>query len=358
MPIVTHLAIQNLRIITNVAVNLAPQANLFTGPNASGKTTVLEALYILARGRSFRETQWTAIIAERRESLRVFARVFDQGQTVPVGIEHDRHQAVIRIKGQTQRNTKTLLEQLPVQLIAPDSHRLIEQGPQYRRQYLDWGVFHVEQRFLGAWQRYRRALKQRNAALKSSAKDAVLGPWEQEMSSAAEEIDRYRAHYVETLSPHLDDLGRELLKLDNLGVRYLRGWRDGDLATQLAASRTSDAQQGYTRAGPHRADLELSIGTHRAVQRISRGQQKALVFALTLAQARLLNERVNRNPILLVDDFGAELDDHHLKRIWSVLQEIKSQVLLTGTDLGDRLATQTPEDALFHVERGEVTPVL
>lgn len=178
------------------------------------------------------------------------------------------------------------------------------------------------------------------------------------MSSAAEEIDRYRAHYVETLSPHLDDLGRELLKLDNLGVRYLRGWRDGDLATQLAASRTSDAQQGYTRAGPHRADLELSIGMHRAVQRISRGQQKALVFALTLAQARLLNERVNRNPILLVDDFGAELDDHHLKRIWSVLQEIKSQVLLTGTDLGDRLATQTPEDALFHVERGEVTPVL
>lgn len=358
VPFVTHLAISHVRILRQVAIDPAPQANLYEGPNAAGKTSLLEGLHILARGRSFRESQWRAIIAQGESSLRITARVRDLGRELPMGIEHDRQRATIRINGEAQRSAKALVEQLPLQLIHPDSHRLIEQGPAYRRQYLDWGVFHVEHRFFGAWQRYRRALKQRNAGLRAGPSSTPLEPWEQEMAAAAAEIDRYRSRYVQQLAPHLERLGRELLQRGGLGVRYLRGWRTGELGEILRVSRESDQQLGHTRAGPHRADLDLMLDEDRAAQRVSRGQQKALVFALILAQVELLRETTQQQPGLLVDDLCAELDEAHLHRVWEALRASGCQLHVAGTDLRDRLALHAPDDALFHVEHGQVTRVL
>ncbi len=358
MPFVNHLTIENLRILHRVDLELAARANVFVGPNASGKTSVLEALHILGRGRSFRESQWRAVIEEGHESLRVVGKVTSQGRRVSIGIERQRDRATIKVAGEAQYGTKALLEWLPLQLVHPDSHRLIEQGPTYRRQYLDWGVFHVEQRFFPAWQRYRRALKQRNAVLRERGARDLIIPWEAELSSAATEIDGYRRDYLEKLEAYLPTVGKALLGNQRLGVRYQRGWKEGDLASVLQDTRDGDCHYGYTRAGPHRADLELFVGEYRAAQRVSRGQQKLLVLALILAQADLLRDTRGRHSLLLIDDIGAELDIRHLERLWSFLIECGSQLVVSGTDLDGRLPLEASRDALFHVEHGAVSRVL
>lgn len=358
MTSVNGLTISNLRVLERAAIKPAGRLNMFTGANASGKTSILEALYILARGRSFREAHWRAIIREGTDALRVVAQVNDAGRSVTMGIEHDKHQAIIRVAGEPQRTARALVESLPLQIVHPDSHRLVEQGPSYRRQYLDWGVFHVEHRFFGAWQRYRKALKQRNAALRTGCSPSLLEPWEQEMATTAAEIDTYRCSYVDNLLPYLLGLGSELLQVDGLRARYQKGWRGDDLREVLRTSRESDRQQGYTRSGPHRADLDLSIGEHRAIQRVSRGQQKALVFALLLAQARLMSDQTAKVPVLLIDDIGAELDKAHMRRVWDALQGSPYQGFVTGTEIPAELRVEPPHDALFHVEHGRVARVL
>ncbi len=358
MPLVNELAIDNLRILSRVEMPFAARANVLVGPNGSGKTSVVEALHILGRGRSFRESQWRAIVREGQEFARVVGKVTALGRRISIGIEHDRDHATIKVAGEIQKGTKALVEWLPLQLVHPDSHRLIDQGPQYRRQYLDWGVFHVEPRFFPTWQRYRRALKQRNAALRTNAAPNTIEPWEVELSSTADELDVMRRRYVEALELRVREVGDTLLDQSDLHLRYQRGWREDALATLLRDGRESDRQQGYTRSGPHRADLELFVGEHRAGQRVSRGQQKLLVFALILAQLRLLRAARGDDAILMVDDLGAELDAVHLDRLWSALLDSGSQLVVTGTDLRERLTLNNDRDALFHVERGEVSRVL
>lgn len=358
MPSFQTLIVDNLRVLRRVDIRLASRFNLIAGPNASGKTSLLEALYILSRGRSFREKNWRAIVSEGCSNVRIVTRLRRGDQEIPVGVQHDSQHLTIRVDGESLRSSRSLVEKVPLLLIHPDSHRLVDQGPAYRRQYLDWGVFHVEHRFVSEWQRFRRALRQRNAALRGSYSEAVMKPWEQEIANTAIEIDLYRKRYVEQLGEFVKEHGKLLLDTDELELRYYRGWREDDLADYLRASRGTDRQQGYTRHGPHRADLELTISGKKAVQRVSRGQQKALIFVLVLAQARLMGVVSGHHPILLVDDLSAELDMAHLERIWLSLGSIGSQVFVTGTDIDAKVTLNSYSDSMFHVKHGVVSGVV
>lgn len=275
-------------------------------------------------------------------------------------MERNDSDLIMRIDRQNVRSSKALLEELPLQLIQPESHRLIEEGPAYRRQFLDWGVFHVEHRFFPSWQRYRKAWQQRNAALKSGYPPHQLEPWEAEMDQLSAELDQQRARYIDQLLPLVRSLGKDLLDQDSLTLRYHRGWSGSEsLAEVLKRSRESDRSLGFTRFGPHRADLVLYLGEQKAVTRVSRGQQKLLVFCLILAQAELLaRSRAEKRPVLLVDDLSAELDATRLERVLGELNRRPLQVFITGTEPllypGEQLAL----GSMFHVKHGEIMAVV
>jgi DNA replication and repair protein RecF len=353
----SRLTLRDFRCFAALELDLGPRANLILGDNASGKTSLLEAIFFLSRGRSFRTPKADTLVRQGTEGFLLSALAQDSSGTVALGLARKEGVLEARVGGAPAQNLAELTERLPVQFFDSGAHQLIEGGPRHRRQFLDWGVFHVEQGFLTSWRRYQRALKQRNTALRQKAPEALIKTFEPELASAGMALDRYRRDYLTELEPVATAWARRLLGPLDLGMRYLRGWGEGkSLEEVLAANRTFDREQGVTRSGPHRAEVAIEIGGVSAEQQVSRGQQKVLAGALLLAQAAYLKQTSGRQCLLLLDDLAAELDRGHLRRFLELVRESETQVFLTSVEK-DRLPAW-PDASLFHVEHGKIAKLV
>lgn len=358
----SRIAVTGVRNLHPVTLIPSPRINILYGENGSGKTSLLEAIHLLGLGRSFRSLRLAPVITHQLDGCTVFGEVLRaDGRRSAVGVARERQggEARIRIDGENVRSAAELAAALPLQLINPDSFRLLEGAPKLRRQFLDWGVFHVEPRFIGAWQRLQQALRQRNSWLRHGTLDPALrAAWDRELVAAAEEIDQYRRSYIQALKPVFQAVLDKLIALDDLQLSYYRGWdRERPLADVLDASIERDRQLGHTQAGPQRADLRLRLAGHNAVEILSRGQQKLVVAALRIAQGRLLSEAKRSQCIYLVDDLPSELDEQHRQALCQLLEQLECQVFITCVDSEVLQAVwreQTPV-SMFHVEHGAIT---
>ena len=230
---------------------------------------------------------------------------------------------------------------LPVQIIDPEVHRLIEEGPSRRRRFLDWGVFHVEPSFVRSWQQYQQTLKQRNAALKSHQPREVTSVWDADLVRYGEHLSTARSGYVDLLAAHAADLARILLGME-LTLGYRPGWTRGlSLSEALRQSWVHDQEAGATQVGPQRAELSIRLEGMPVKDRISRGQQKLLAAALLMAQVKLFPPDAPVQPSLLLDDPAAELDSERLASL--IRERSRQSVQLIVTTLhGEFAALGTP----------------
>ena len=358
---VVTLDLEGFRNLRRARLRCASGLNLLLGPNASGKTSVLEALYVLGRGRSFRARQPRDLIQTGAAAFRVAAIVADgDGRRTPVGIERDARDLTVRVGGAPTRSLAELARTLPVLLINPDSHRLLEDGPKQRRRFMDWGLFHAEPGFLEVWRRYDAALRHRNAALRMQAADRAVDAWDGELATAAALLDRWRESFCKALESVLGPLATATLAEGGVRVDYRRGWPlepfKHDFAAGLRAGRAQDRQQGHTRLGPHRADFVARIADRPPAEALSRGQQKLLVIALVLAQAELYRQRAGDACVLLIDDLPAELDAAHRGRVLQALAGLRGQLFASALEPGLLDAAPWPEAQVFHLSQGEIAP--
>jgi DNA replication and repair protein RecF len=199
-----------------------------------------------------------------------------------------------------------LAQAFPVQVIEPGIHKLIEEGSPRRRRWLDWAVFHVEPNFIASWQRYARALRQRNAALRTAPETARA--WDGELVRYGEAVTAARLRLLDRLRPHWEGNVQQLADLA-VELRYASGWsQDLSLEEALRESWTRDRNRGLSHAGPHRADVQVRIEGRAAREILSRGQQKLVATAMVMAQLKMLGEQTALVPTLLLDDPAAELD--------------------------------------------------
>ena len=360
---VASLDIAGFRNLRQVSLDCAPGLNLLIGPNASGKTSLLEALYVLGRGRSFRTRQPRELIQTGAAAFRVVAIMSDgEGRRVPVGIERDARALTARIGGAPTRSLAELARQTPVLLLNPDSHRLLEDGPKQRRRFMDWGLFHAEPGFLDAWRRYDTALRHRNAALRTQAADRVVDAWDGELAAAAARLDPWRESFCKALECALGPLTEATLGKVAVEVDYRRGWPlepfKHDFTSWLRTGRAQDRQQGHTRLGPHRADFIPRIAGRPPAEALSRGQQKLLVIALVLAQAELYRRHAGDACILLIDDLPAELDPANRTRVMRTLAGLEAQLFVTAIEPGLLDAATWREAQTFRLMGGAVDEVV
>lgn len=354
--ILESVKIHNVRKVVNAELLPGAGVNVIGGPNGSGKTSLLEAIYLLSNGRSFRTNKVQDIITEGRRSLMVFGLSKDQTEErlTALGVEKDFTHTRIKVNGEVIRTASSLARALPTLVLNAESFSLLEGMPASRRALLDRTLFHVEPSYLGLLKQYHRALKHRNELLRANGNRGAALFWHGQLNLAGEQIDSKRLECVGKLnsllesSPISDCIGQ--LKLD-----YRRGWRAGvNLGESLEASWERDKLYGNASVGPHRAEMKVVVNEKSAVRSASRGQTKAILAAIIAAQTTYISSCSINTPILLVDDLPAELDSHLKSIATSILVDTQAQIFFTTID-HESLATniKTPM-TLFHVKQGKV----
>ena len=352
--IIRKLQVENFRNLKRIEVAPHARLNFFLGANGAGKTSLLEAVVVLSRGRSFRTSHASELIGTHDGTFRVFALTEGQGGVSQrLGLERSGRRWRGRKDGLDLSQLSELTRALPLVLMEPDSHLLVSGPPEVRRRYLDWGMFHVEHGFLEAWRNFSRALKQRNAALRKQQK-GVLDSLDAVLALNGERLSHYRRAHFESIATNINAILAELdSSLSDISLAYQPGWQATDYANTLSANRSRDLERGMTTAGPHRADIAMMCGASPARAVLSRGEQKVLAAALVLTQAEQLS-RAGERPVILLDDLASEFDSKHFASVLTQALACEAQVWVTGT----RDSGWHEPCATFHVEQGALQEVV
>lgn len=328
--IIVDLKIHHVRNLNSVHLSLHPRFNFISGPNGSGKTSVLESLYLLSCAHSFRSRELSPVISADEHTLTVFASAED-GSCISVQ-KSIGHATQIKLNKQFCSTTSQLAYALPCQVFYSELFQIIDAGPSERRAVLDWGLFHVKPEYFPLWKEYKKVLKHRNALLKTKAPYEHFIPWDKQLNNLALVMDTMRQEYFIQWSELFYQVLSELTAT-NCSLDYYKGWdkRESGVALIefLSQHFESDKQRQYTQYGPHQADLLIQSSDLKAKQILSRGQQKIILIALKLAQAQLLS----KNCLYLFDDLSSELDMQHQRNLFSYFEKIKGQFVITGIEV-------------------------
>lgn len=357
--ILTQLEVEGFRNIETLSLAPHPGLNLLTGDNGSGKSSVLEAIQCLSTGHSFRTRRARELISHSTDAFTLTALFHDPGTSRDhrAGLKRQRDGSVeLRLDFNDVHSMAEVTRLLPVKSLTPDSHKLIQDGPEERRQFLDWGVFHMEPGFLNVWRQFKRSLSQRNQLLREGGSVKELRTWDGLFVDSAVKLDSYRKQYVNLLSTALADRMSKLNAMFHVELHYRSGWSaDSELAELMISHLDYHRRMKTTTDGPHRAEMVLlSDGTY-AKQVLSRGQQKVLVYLLHMSQLDILHEQAGRHAIVLCDDLTSELDENHSQQLISQLTDLQSQVFVSGVDLG---VLQNQKHERFHMKHGVVEKVV
>lgn len=356
---IRSLTISNLRNLSHVEIENTNRINIVYGENGSGKTSVLEAIYCLGFGRSFRTHQARQVIQTESDAFTVFAKLDGIENETRVGFQRNRQgESDTRINGERGRRFSELARYVPVQLITPEGVELITDGPKARRQFMDWGLFHVEQSDYVHWLQYSRLLKQRNALLRSGRFIQDGGAfWDQQLSQAGTELTHARQRYLTALNEQLNEYCQRFLPKINFEFKLMPGWseRFASFEEALAERVELDLRQGFTSVGPSKAEWQIRADGADARERLSRGQLKLLMAALRFVQGEHYRQVTGTSCIYLIDDLPAELDVDNQAKLCQAILDTQSQVFVTAIDKNNILSHfRRAETRLFHVEHGAI----
>ena len=351
---IASLEIANLRIVEQLCIAPGPGLNFIQGPNGAGKTSVLEAIYLAGRGRTFRHSDAGPLIRKGADAASVIVQLSREngGVLSRLGVRREKSSLTCRLNGSDVRKRSVLAETLPLQWVGSQPQLLLALGPEVRRRFIDLALFHVEPTYLNVMTAFQRALKQRNAALRQGPAAAVHH-WHVPIDSAATVMDRRRASFIESLLPRVQNLLERWSVEFDLEWRYRRGWgNDIALKDLLHQKVDQDLRVGFTSSGPQRAVLDLMVDGGSAEKCLSRGQHKLMVLALNLGVMDMITEAKGVAPVLLVDDLAAELDRENRARLIAELEQREAQIFLTKIEGGALTANKL--SPVFHVEHGRL----
>jgi DNA replication and repair protein RecF len=357
---IKSLKIQNIRNLSEVNLEPSSQVNLIHGANGSGKTSMLEAINFLGLTRSFRTRKFAYFVTREQSESLVFAQLKhnNDNSREPLGVSRDLAGTVsIRHSG-ANIDISQLANLVPLLVINTDTFQILEGSPAIRRQFIDWGSFHADQGYIHAWRSFKRVLLQRNSLLKCGKIDRQIRQvWDAEFVKYAQQITQMRQRYINQLLPDFLTISQRLMGEADLSLSFSPGWdQKRELDELLEEQFQRDLKQGYTAAGPPRADMRIKLDGVSASERLSRGQKKLVVSALKLAQGAVYNAQQQDSCIYLIDDLPSELDGDHCQLFCQFLEQTKSQCFITCVEpkaLTSYWQAET-EVKIFNIVKGQL----
>ncbi|MCF6765651.1 DNA replication/repair protein RecF [Thiotrichales bacterium 19S3-7] len=328
---IRHFRINNFRNITTSDITFHPHINLIEGLNGSGKTSLLEALYFISHGRSFKANQLNRIIQHDCAETTLFAEITHTKMQKTLALQKNKNgQTELRLNHISVNTQSELTRSLPIQLLHPGSFAILTSGAKYRCQLLDWGAFYSQNKFHLLWRKAKQLIRQRNSLLKQNPSQSMLKPWDYELAICGSELNELRFSYMNKFQKEINQLlptfSQQPVKFD-----YYRGWSNQEeLADTLQKYLAQDIKSGFTHYGPHRADLRITTNHLPASDVLSRGQQKLLILALKLAQGALFYQEHQTPCIYLIDDLLSELDENATNTVLEFLKNQKAQIFISA----------------------------
>ena len=355
------LNISGVRNLTTVALKLDAGLNVFFGENGAGKSSLLEAINFATTGRSFRTSKLETMVASQQEESVVFAQ-FNEATKIGVAFKKKTKNKLIKVNGKNLTTLSALASLYPTQTLSPESYHLIDSAPSERRKYLDWCLFHVKHSYHQEWKSYSDILKQRNALLRAAdgnvSFSASIKVWDAKLCDASEKITQARENAVRELQILFNKITQSMSIdfCDGIEFTYHPGF-SGELRQKLEEGLHLDRMAGYTRLGPHKADLRIKVNGYPVKEFFSRGQKKVLINLMTLAQTTFLKAKSKKNSLFIIDDFGSELDEANQVALLSALLSLDNvQVVLSCVQQDSLKAIEKGYNnaKLFHVKHGAI----
>jgi DNA replication and repair protein RecF len=364
---VAKLITQNFRNLNGISLDFHPKLNFVVGDNGSGKSSLLEALFFLGHGKSFRTSKIDSLACHDTDTFVVSIRDTNDLQ---LGLSRNISSGLtnIKIDGQAHNRLSILAKNIAIQIVTPESFKLFFGGPKERRRFIDLGMFHVKHDFSTLWKNFNRVLKQRNASIRANAvsqydnNNSMLSYWTEQFCRLSVEVSELRAKYVSEIISELNNWLTILLPSLNekVTVQYLQGWpQKNTLIDTLTINKEKESNYGYSLYGAHKFDVRFLLDKKAIETQLSRGQQKLFLLALTFAQASFIARVQLVKPILLIDDIGAELDINSRTALSNAIEQLDCQVIITAIEsnalepfLGKG---EERKYSMFHVKHGKVS---
>ncbi len=335
---ITDIRLQHFRSYSDDTFEFEPGVNIIVGPNASGKTNLLEAVLVSSVGKSYRAKD-AELVAFDSQWARIDAHSHDQARTVKLQKDGERTKKSFTIDDQ-QLQRLSLNKTVPVVLFEPNHLQLLNGSPELRREFIDGLLEQTVAGYGTLLKQYRRTLAQRNALLK---KDQSLGAsqlfaWNIRLSELGGQVAGHRYALVERLSAGLDELygglagTKSQVSLDYTSRHQLDAY-SSHMLKSLERHQELDFARGFTGDGPHRDDIAMTLNGHPTQESASRGETRTLMLALKVKELQLLEESRGQPPLLLLDDVFSELDGRRRRSLTNFLKDHQTFITTTDADV-------------------------
>lgn len=362
--LVKRLWLDDFRSYRHLELELPSGLTCVTGANGVGKSNLIEAIGYLGNLKSFRGADTATMVRTGAQTAFVRAEVCSRGRNLLIEAELNRHsRGRVRVNRQRLLRSSDLSSAAKVSVFAPDDLVTIKGAPSFRRELIDDAVVSMWPRYNETLRRFGQILKQRNALLKRSGlkrsgngldneTTMMLDVWDSRLSAAGEELTSARKTLVDELIPFAAQAYRNISRSDRfLDISYEPVWFKSGLAAALVANRDNDLRRATTLVGPHRDDVDITLGGFPSRTHVSQGEQRTLALALRLGIHLLLSERFGEVPLLLLDDVFSELDDRRARSLLDTLPA--GQTILTSAS---DLPAGAQVELVLEVSGGTVQP--